>query len=292
MMKEYNLIKKGVINIKGIYALGTDIYIKVGGIRGRLVQEYVFRKVLNIDRKMSAFREDSEVYKINKNSGINKVKVSDDTYIVVKNALKFNKISNKFDITIRPLTLLWNKNLKENKIPNDMQIEYAKSLVDSNDVILENKTIFLKRKGQMIDLGAIAKGYATDVSRNILEAFHIKNALLDFGGNIYTIGKNKGNYWNIGLQNPFSKTTEFIAVIKSTDESIVTSGINERCTIINEKRYHHIIDKDTGYSVNNDIMSVTIISKSSMDADALATIVLLEGLDEGIKIIKEQRFRI
>ncbi|CDF57411.1 FAD:protein FMN transferase [Thermobrachium celere] len=272
--------------IKGIYALGSDIYVNVSGAFGKIVTELIFRRVLNIDKKMSAFSDDSEVGLINKNAGIKEVLVSKDTQYVIKRALEFNKISDKFDITIRPLALLWSKKLKDNEIPSSEEIENVKSLIDSRDVVIKEDFAFLKRKGQMIDLGAIAKGYATDISKDILKVLSIKNALLDFGGNIYTIGKNKENYWNIGIQNPFSIRGEIIGVLKSTDESIVTSGIYERCTKIGDKIYHHIIDKYTGFPVENELASVTIVSKSSTEADAFATIILLEGLKEGIKLMQ------
>lgn len=276
-----------MIDIKGIYALGSDLYIKTDGFMGNFASELAFKKVLDIDKKMSAFRDDSEVVNINKNAGHRKITVSEETCYVIKKAKEFNKISSKFDITIRPLIKLWNEKLKDNKIPNNLEIEKAKALVNSDDLIINGNAIYLNRKEQMIDLGAIAKGFATDVSKDILKTLNIKSALLDFGGNLYTLGKNKGEYWKIGIQNPFLTTGEIIGVLESTDESIVTSGINERFTQIGDKRFHHIIDKPTGFPVENDIMSVTVIDKYSLDADALSTTILLEGLDEGVKIVRE-----
>ncbi|MCX7950353.1 MAG: FAD:protein FMN transferase [Clostridiales bacterium] len=276
-----------MMDIKGIYALGSDLYIKTDSFFGKIASELAFKKVLNIDKKMSAFRDDSEVCNINKNAGHREVSVSEETYYVIKRAKEFNKISSRFDITIRPLVELWSKKLKENKIPDINDIEKAKSLVNSDDLVINNNAIYLNRKEQMIDLGAIAKGFATDISKDILKALNIKNALLDFGGNLYTLGKNKSDYWQIGIQNPFLNTGEIIGIIKSTDESIVTSGINERFTKIGDKKFHHIIDKQTGFPVENGIMSVTVIDSSSLDADALSTTILLEGLEEGIKIVRE-----
>lgn len=276
-----------MIDIKGIYALGSDLYIKTDGFMGNFASELAFKKVLDIDKKMSAFRDDSEVVNINKNAGYRGITVSEETCYVIKKAKEFNKISSKFDITIRPLIKLWNEKLKDNKIPNNLEIEKAKALVNSDDLIINGNAIYLNRKEQMIDLGAIAKGFATDVSKDILKTLNIKSALLDFGGNLYTLGKNKGEYWKIGVQNPFLTTGEIIGVLESTDESIVTSGINERFTQIGDKRFHHIIDKQTGFPVENDIMSATVIDKYSLDADALSTTILLEGLDEGVKIVRE-----
>ncbi|SHF38750.1 ApbE family protein [Caloramator proteoclasticus DSM 10124] len=189
---------------------------------GRIASEFIFRRVLSIDKRMSAFRDDSEVGLINKNAGIKEVLVSKDTKFVINRALEFNKISNKFDITIGPLSLFWKKKLKNNEVPTKEEIENVKSLVDSRDVVIKEDFVFLKREDMMMDLGAIAKGYATDISKDILKAFSVKNALLDFGGNIYTIGKNKGKHWRIGIQNPFSDRGEILGIVSSTDESIVT----------------------------------------------------------------------
>lgn len=275
------------MDIKGIYALGSDLYIKTDSFFGKIASELAFKRVLDIDKKMSVFRDDSEVYSINQNAGHRKVIVSEETYYVIKKAKEFNKISSRFDITIRPLVELWSKKLNENKIPDINDIKKAKSLVNSDDLVINNNAIYLNRKEQMIDLGAIAKGFATDTSRDILKTLNIKNALLDFGGNLYTLGKNKGDYWQIGIQNPFLNTGEIIGIIKSTDESIVTSGINERFTKVGNKNYHHIIDKETGVPVENEIMSATVIDTFSLDADALSTTILLEGLKEGIRIVSE-----
>lgn len=276
-----------MIDIKGIYALGSDLYIKTDGFMGNFASELAFKKVLYIDKKMSAFRDDSEVVSINKNAGHREVIVSEETCYVIKKAKEFNKISSKFDITIRPLIELWNEKLKYNKIPNSLEIEKARALVNSDDLIINENAIYLNKKEQMVDLGAIAKGFATDVSKDILKTLNIKNALLDFGGNLYTLGKNNGEYWKIGVQNPFLNTGEIIGILKSTDESIVTSGINERFTEVGDKRFHHIIDKQTGFPVENELMSVTLIDKSSLDADALSTTILLDGLEEGVKIVRE-----
>ena len=138
-----------------------------------------------------------------------------------------------------------------------------------------------------IDLGGIAKGYAADEAIRIFRQYGIKSALIDLGGNLYALGtKPDGKPWKIGLQNPFGTRGDIFATLHVVDKTLVTSGTYERYFVQDGKRYHHILDTSTGYPVENGLMSVTIISDSSIDADALSTTVFALGLKDGMELVE------
>ena len=184
--------------------------------------------------------------------------------------------SSKFSIYSGDLCALWNFNKKTIPSENDINMELAN--------IKENRPT-------SITLGASAKGYITDKIVEYLKSSGIKEALIDLGGNIYAIGdKYNDKLYSIGLKKPFSDTNETIALLKICDKSVVTSGIYERYFEANSNIYHHIIDIETGYPVDNDLLSVTIIADSSMVADCYSTGCLLMGKDYTLDIINSKTY--
>lgn len=240
---------------------------------------------------MSAFKEHSEISKINLKAGIDAEFVSRDTYVVIKNAIKYSKIlEGAFDPTIRPLVKLWNIGAKEESIPERYRIEETQKLVNYNDVILDenNYSVMLKNKKQALDVGGIAKGFAADEVRDIFYKNNIKSALIDLGGNIFALGSKEDNTpWKVGIQNPLKSRGEFIGILSVKNKSVVTSGNYERYFIKDGKRFHHIIDPKTGYPSQSKIISATIISDNSIDGDGLSTGVYILGVDKALKIIEE-----
>ncbi|HHX22603.1 MAG TPA: FAD:protein FMN transferase, partial [Thermoanaerobacterales bacterium] len=172
------------------------------------------------------------------------------------------------------------------------EINLALKLVDYRKVELnENEnSVFLKTPGMAIDLGGIAKGFAADEVVRILKENGVESAIADLGGNLYVIGsKPNGMPWNIGIQNPFNIRGSIFATVKVSDKTLVSSGPYERYFEENGETYHHILDTRTGFPVDNGLMGITIISDSSIDADALSTSVFALGLVEGMKFIEEKK---
>lgn len=277
--------------VKSSYALGTLINLKACGNNAEKAVKEAFIKLNDIDDKMSAFKENSEISKINSNAGIISEIVSNDTYYVVENAIKYSKIlEGTFDPTVRPLVKLWNIGAKEESIPEKSEIEEILKLVNYNDVILDkgNNSIMLKHKNQALDVGGIAKGFAADEVRDIFLINDIKSGLIDLGGNIFALGSKEENTpWKVGIQNPFSSRGEFLGILSVTNKSIVTSGNYERYFMKDGKRFHHIIDPKTGYPSESKIISATIISDNSIDGDGLSTGVYILGVDKALNIIEE-----
>lgn len=274
---------------KQFYVLGTIIDLKVYGKRAEKALEEAVNKLYEIDGKMSAFKESSEISAVDINAGISPVKVSEDTFYVVKKAVDYSIISmGIYDPTIRPVLDLWGFGRKKQLVPDRRILSDRLQLVNFRDILIDEKssTIMLKRKGQSLDLGGIAKGYAADAVSYILRKNHIKDAIIDLGGNIYTLGKKPGNSpWSIGIQDPMNSTGIYLGAIQVSDKSVVTSGNYERFFTVEGKKYHHIIDPRTGYPAESSVVSTTIVSDHSIDGDGLSTPTLIMGLENGLNLV-------
>lgn len=275
---------------KSSYVLGTIINLKAFGNKAEKAINEAIERLNNIDDKMSAFKEESDISKINSKAGFALEAVSKDTYFVVKKAVEYSKIlEGTFDPTIRPLVKLWNIGTDKEIIPGKDKIEEVTKLVNYNDVILNesNQAIMLENKNQALDVGGIAKGFAADEVRDIFYKNNIRSALIDLGGNIFVLGnKEDGTSWRIGIQNPFEPRGEFVGILSATNKSVVTSGNYERYFMKDGQRFHHIIDPKTGYPSQSKIISATIISDNSIDGDGLSTGVYILGVDKSLEIIE------
>lgn len=249
-----------------------------------------FDRVAEIENKMTSHSNESEVVRINKASGHESVMISPDTFYVIEKGLDYSeKTKGRFDITIGPLVQLWGIGTENERVPSKIEIIEALELVDYKELILDpdKKSVKLKRPNMAIDLGAIAKGYAADEAARILRNKGIKNAVIDLGGNIFALGKKPdGNPWRVGIQDPSDNRGKSFATVEVSDKTLVTSGPYERFFEKNGKRYHHILDPDNGYPVQNGLISTTIITSKSIDADSLSTAVFAMGLKEGMKFIE------
>lgn len=138
-----------------------------------------------------------------------------------------------------------------------------------------------------IDLGGIAKGYAADRAVQIYKQNNVSAAFINLGGNVMVFGEKPDNSnWSVGVQEPFKSRGEVIGVINVKNESAVTSGNYVRYFEEKGVKYHHIIDPRTGYPANSNLMSVTVISRDSMECDALSTAAFVLGDKEGMQFIK------
>ena len=233
----------------------------------------------------------SGVVAINGQAGIAPVKVRADLLDVLEKALHYAALSDgAFDPTVGPLVQLWGIGTDHERIPGDEEIARARELVNWRDVAIDRGagTAFLRRPGMALDLGAIAKGYAGDEAARIAREAKVKRALFDLGGNIVALGwreHKKSLPWRIGIQNPLGERNAYIGVVTVHDSSVVTSGVYERYFESEGKRYHHILSTANGRPVENGLLSVTIITASSTDADALSTAVFTLGFEKGKALI-------
>lgn len=268
--------------------LGTTVTVTTyGRVSADLIDE-VFARVDEIEHRMSTSEEDysdTELLRVNAAAGTQTATVSADTFEVVKEALAFSELSGgAFDVSVHPLVRLWGIGTESAAVPDPERLSEALELVDYRAVEInpDDRSIWLPKAGMGVDVGGIAKGYAADEAGRILREGGVESALLDFGGNILTVGhKPDGSRWRIGVQMPDAGRGEFLGIATVADQSVVTSGTYERFFEEGDVRYHHILDTNTGYPVQNGLSSVTIIATDSIQADALSTAVFALGLEEG-----------
>ncbi|GAA0068677.1 FAD:protein FMN transferase [Clostridium sardiniense] len=270
--------------------MGTAIKITLYDGGSEEILDKAFKRVIDLEDLVSINKSGTEIVELNKNSGINPVKLSDDSFNIIEKGLEYSKASKGgYDITIGPLVKLWSIGLPEAKVPNENEIKEAIKHVDYSKLKINKDTneVFLSEKGMMIDLGSIAKGYAADEIVELLKEEGVTEAIVDLGGNIYALGKKEGNKnWKIGIQDPNTERGNVVGMVETYNKSVVTTGVYERFIEKDGVKYHHILNPKIGYPYKTDIAGVSIIADKSMDADALSTLIFTKGLDEGIKFIE------
>jgi thiamine biosynthesis lipoprotein len=281
---------RNLISSKEFYVLGTSNLLTAYGENSEYAIYEAMKKLLDIDNKMSVYKDTSDFSKINILAGEAPVFVGADTYYVIDRALQYARLSKgAFNPTIRPIVDLWNIGKENERIPSQEEIKEKLKFINYEDILLDekNSTIMLAKRGEKIDGGAIAKGFAADAVRDIFIENEIKNALIDLGGNIFALGSNpSGDPWRVGIQDPLTERGQFLGILSVIDKSVVTSGDYERFFIKNNKKFHHILDPRTGYPSNNGVISATIVSDCSIDGDALSTCAYVMGVNEGLKLIE------
>ncbi|MDP4108828.1 MAG: FAD:protein FMN transferase [Bacillota bacterium] len=229
------------------------------------------------------FSAGSEVSKINKNAGKEPVKVSDDVFLMISDSLSWaNRTGGAFDITVGPLMDLWDFGKEKNSPPSEAEIKKALIKCGYGKVILNknNKTVFLTQPGMALDLGGIAKGYATDRAASVLRKSGIRSGIINAGGNIFVIGgRPDGQKFMVGVQNPREQGS-VIAVLPLSDKAAVSSGDYQRYYIYEGVRYCHILDPKTGYPAKG-VTETTVIGGSAEICDILSTSLFVMGREKG-----------
>ena len=278
--------KSESLTMTGTY-FDTVVQIEVWGA-DQEIMEHCRQMCEDYEQMLSATIETSEISRIN-NAGGEPIEVSDETAGLIEEGIKYGDISDgQFDITIASATDLWNFTDNEEKIlPDPDELAEAVTHIDYHCIKVEGNTVTLTDPEARIDLGGIAKGYIADRLKEYLKDEGIEHALIDLGGNMLTLGRRyDGNDFRIGIQKPFADTGTAMAVVSVNDKSVVTSGDYERYFEKDGVIYHHILDPDTGYPVQNDLDQVTIISDQSVDGDALSTTCFAMGLEDGLELIR------
>lgn len=259
------------------------------------VAKLVFATIKLLEDKLTVNRPVSEVMSINLAAGKHPVVVSLPVFSLIKQAWQLSLNPNScFNLAIGPVVKLWKIGFKGDSIPADDYIKQQLLLTDPLDIELNDKThsVFLKKAGMEIDLGAIAKGYIADVIKSLLLEHNIHYGIINLGGNVLTLGSSpieKSGYWCIGLRKPFSLSDELAGIIKVKNKSVVTSGIYERYFVQNNRLYHHIFNPLTGYPLDNEVESVTVISDTSLEGDIYSTILYGLGVNNSCEYLKKHQ---
>ena len=247
----------------------------------------------DLESKLSRTRSDSDISNINNAKG-EWVHVSEETRELIQKGLEYSHMSHGgFDITVGGITELWDFHAAdgEAKVPDPEALAEAVKHIGFRGVATEGNNVRLMDPDTKLDLGGIAKGYIGDRMTELLESKGVISGVINLGGNVICIGgKTDEDDFVIGVETPFSDRTEIIGKIRARDKTLVTSGVYERQIEVDGKKYHHILDTKTGWPVETDLDAVTLIADKgrSGDIDALSTICLILGADEGMKLIEKQ----
>lgn len=268
---------------KSFRALGTVNTITVYRQEEEGALQAAVRRVLELDDHLSVFKPDSEISQINVSAGNRFVPIGSDTLGLLKTAKEFSALSEgAFSVTTRPLTELWGIGTPHGAIPDEKSRELARSLIDDRDLILDESgnRAMLRRPGQAVDLGSIAKGFAADEVRRILTEAGVTDGIINLGGTVIVMGQPK----TVGIQHPGKSTGIPMGRLPLQNRAIVTSGSYERFVALDGKRRHHILNPVTGEPSDSGLCSVTVIGSSATELDALSTAIFVLGMEKGMQL--------
>lgn len=282
-----NSYNKADMNTEEFLAMDTYISLSAYGENAEVALANARREIKSVESQLSVTDPASEVSRINESGGEDTV-LSEDTAGIINFALYLNTLTEgAFDITLYPVTREWGFTTGEYRVPSKEKLEELLKKTGSENIIYGDNIISLP-EGYLIDLGALGKGFAGDRAAAVLKEKGIASALLNLGGNVQAVGsKPDGSPWNIGIQNPFGEGNA--ATLKVKDKAVVTSGNYQRYFEENGKRYCHIIDPETGYPVDNGLMSVTVVAESGLLCDGLSTALFVMGEEKAADFWRQQR---
>ena len=282
-----------IVLINGL-TMGTTYSIKIKTADAVVNQEKIRADIekilLEINQKMSTYIVDSELSVINFSNSLDSNLISDDLFKVISHANTISKTTNgAFDITVGPLVNLWGfgPNKSENKIPSNEEIELIKKNMGDKKIYLNKETTSIKKlhPDLYVDLSGIAKGFAVDKIALYLNSYNLENYLVEIGGELIAKGTNEDNeVWQIGIENPNNNLAKIIGL---KDIAMATSGDYRNYFEKNGVRYSHTITPNTGKPIKHKLASVTVLDKTAMNADALATAFMVLGPAKTIELANE-----
>ncbi len=272
--------------------MGSDFDITVVAKNQEEANFYIDMAVAEIERienLISSWKTTSQTTAINRNAGIQAVKVDDELFQLIKRSIAISKITDgAFDISFAAIDHIWKFDGQESNLPNQDEILASVEAIGYQNIFLDekNSSVFLSKKGMKIGFGAIGKGYAADQAKALLISKGVVGGIINASGDMNTWGKQpSGIPWKIAITNPMDKTKNY-GLFELDNQSVVTSGNYEKFTIIHGERYAHIIDPRTGMPTKG-ILSVSIFAPKAEMADALATSVFVMGTDVGLNMINQ-----
>ena len=267
------------------FAMDTVMTINAYGRKSESAVKTAQNEINRLDKLLSVQNENSEIFKLNQSK---EMTVSEDTLTLITRSKEIYTLTDgAFDISCEPLIREWGfYSGLENKVPSQKAIETALEGVGAEHIKIENSTVILD-KNTSLDLGGIAKGFASQKAAEILKKNGVTSALMSLGGNVRAVGsKPDGESWSVAVTDP-DDNSKSIGTLKISDKAVVTSGGYQRYFEENGQTYHHIIDTKTGYPADSGLKSVTIVSDDDALADALSTALFVMGLEKSRKFYSE-----
>ena len=276
---------------RDVFAMDTYMTISAYGEAAEAALDEAEAELIRLDTLLAAEDADSEIGMLNAGG---EGAVSADTLYLVSRAQEIHEMtSGAFEIAIYPVKQAWGFTDQNYRVPGDDEIEALLPLADSKLIRIDEKgkQIKLERDGMAIDFGGIAKGYASERLTEIFDSYGVKG-LINLGGNVQAWGeKADGSDWRVGIRMPETMETaaDYIGVVSTHEDAVITSGGYERYFEQGGKIYHHILDPETGRPSASGLVSVTIVSKDGVLADGLSTALYVAGLEKASDIWVENK---
>ena len=241
-----------------------------------------------VDVSVNLWVDTSVISKVNRNEEVTLDNIFIDNFNIAQEAARLS--DGYFDPTISPIVAAWGFSYKHGDSITPQLIDSLKQLVSYQNICIEEGKIVKANPAMTLDFNAIAQGYTSDMIASFLDSRGIKNYLVDTGGEIMARGcKPDGQPWIVGIEKPADNWNSEQVVhtrIALRDKGLVTSGSTRKYVERNGKRYSHCIDSKTGYPVEHNVLSVTILAKNSVWADALASICMVMGMEQSLPLIE------
>jgi thiamine biosynthesis lipoprotein len=292
------LVTKAEKNIPVVYKralrlMGNNFELSVVGDNAAKAEDQIesgIAEIRRIEKLLTTFSDDSQTNEINRNAGVQPVKVDKQVYNLVERSLKISSLTQgAFDITYGSIDKsLWNFDVNMKLLPDAETARRSVRLINYNNVILDaaNTTIFLKEKGMRIGFGGIGKGFAAERAKMIMKEHGAESGIVNASGDLTAWGlQPNGKKWTVGIVKP-DASHEVFSYLEISGLAVATSGNYEKFAVIDGKKYSHTINPRTGLPVTG-IKSVTIISTNAEVADAMATPVMIMGVRTGLDMINQ-----
>ena len=281
-------------------AMNTVIQLRVEGLpsaEAEAALDWAFGLLASLDHELSIYDEGSDLSRVNRSAGGSPVTVPPDAFAAVSRAAEACRTTGGvFNPLIGPVTKLWRINRRQAdpgsqafSLPQQASLDALLPLTDPEGLELlpgPPPAIRLKRAGAMLDLGGIAKGYASARIAEGLSRRGVPAALIDLGGNVQLLGGRNGSPWNIGIRDPLSDGGGPLLALAVRDTAVITSGAYERYKVIDGVRYSHFFDPRTGRPVRNDMLSATLVTPDGALGDALATSFMIMGSARSMEFLR------
>jgi thiamine biosynthesis lipoprotein len=260
-----------------VHLMGTIITIQITHNEPAPLLTQVVQQLQSFERRFNANTLDSELGQVNQQAGIAPVVVDPVLYHLIEIGVQASlPAQDNLNIALGPLVQTWRIGFQDAHVPTKAAIQQALALSDPRDIVLvpAQHSVFLKKPGMWLDLGSLAKGYFADLIAQFLKDHNVQAALINLGGNVVVFGPNpqrKTGQWQIGIQDPTRTRGHYRLIVPVQNRSVVTSGIYERHLTQNGHDYHHILDRRTGYPIETDVTSLTILSDRSLDGELWTT---------------------
>ena len=241
-----------------------------------------------VDISVNLWMDSSVISKVNRNEDVTLDSIFIDNFRIAMETARLS--DGYFDPTISPIVAAWGFSYKRGDSITPQLIDSLKQLVDYRKIHIENGKVIKENPDMKLDFNAIAQGYTSDLIAAFLESRGIKNYLVDTGGEIMARGeKPNGQPWVVGIEKPAENWDSEQVVqtrIALHDKGLVTSGSTRKYTERNGRRYSHCIDPKTGYPVEHNVLSATVLAENSVWADALASICMVMGMEKSLPLIE------